>query len=210
MQDRDDIPWDRSRESQLRIRCPVLPLRLRTFYPDCLLVDVLADGSHATLPDYVGPAPAGRQDRWALSSLSVYVFWSFEQLFRTVRTRGFAIERVSIEAARFAVLCALTLVAGVSCLQLVQDRDGAGKQPLADVFDAADREALEAVSATPVGKTEKQKNTHPRGSLVYAAWVCAPPGGWTGSYGKPGPVVMLRGLYQFRAIRIGCGMAGNV
>ena len=97
----------------------------------------------------------------------------------------------------------MTLVAGVSCMQMVQDRDGAAGRPLQDVFEAADRPALEAVSATLEGKTEKQKNPHRKGSLAFAAWVCARLGGWTGYYGKPGPVVMLRGLYQFRAIQRG-------
>ena len=110
----------------------------------------------------------------------------------------------------FRKLCVLTLVAGVSCLQLVQDRDGEGNRPLEDVFVPADQAALEAVSATVEGKTAKQKNPHPRGSLAFAAWVCARLGGWNCYYGKPGPVVMLRGLYQFRAIQLGYDLVGNV
>ena len=62
-----------------------------------------------------------------------------------------------MEAAPFRVLCAMTLAAGVSCLQLVQDRDGESARPLSDVFDEADRTALEAVSAT---------------LAAFAAWVC--------------------------------------
>ena len=81
---------------------------------------------------------------------------------------------------------------------------------LDDVFESADRPALEAVSAKLEGKTEKQKNPHPKGSLAFAAWVCARLGGWTGYYGKPGPVVMLRGLYQFRAIQQGWSLAKDV
>ena len=129
--------------------------------------------------------------------------WVIEQLFRTIKSKGFDIERVSIETAPFTTLCAMTLVAGVSCMQMVQDRDGAAGRPLQDVFEAADRPALEAVSATLEGKTERQKNPHRKGSLAFAAWVCARLGGWTGYDGKPGPVVMLRGLYQFRAIQRG-------
>ena len=90
------------------------------------------------------------------------------------------------------------------------DRDGAGQRPLKDVFEAPDPPVLEAVSASLEGSTDKQKNPHPRGSLAFAAWVCARLGGWTGYYGKPGPVVMLRGRYQFRAIQLGYGIAGNV
>ena len=129
--------------------------------------------------------------------------WVIEQLFRTIKSKGFDIESVSIETAPFTTLCAMTLVAGVSCMQMVQDRDGSAGRPLQDVFEAADRPALEAVSATLEGKTEKQKNPHPKGSLAFAAWVCARLGGWTGYDGKPGPVVMLHGLYQFRAIQRG-------
>ena len=143
--------------------------------------------------------------------------WVIEQLFRTVKTNGFDIERVSMETAPFRTLCAMTLEAGISCLQMVQDRDprlregrlGAGR-PLRDVFEDEDRPALEAVSATLEGNTEKQKNPHTKGSLAFAAWVCARLGGWTGYYGKPGPVVMLHGLYQFRAIQRGYQLKHDV
>ena len=136
--------------------------------------------------------------------------WLIEQLFRTIKTKGFDIERVSVAEAPFEKLAATALVAGVSCLQLVQERDGLAKRPLQDVFESADQPALEAVSEQLEGKTEKQKNPHPKGSLAFAAWVCARLGGWTGYYGKPGPVVMLRGLYQFRAIQHGWSLARNV
>lgn len=136
--------------------------------------------------------------------------WVIEQLFRTIKTKGFDIERVSMETAPFTTLCAMTLEAGVSCLQMVQDRDGGAGRPLQDVFEDEDRPALEAVSATLEGKTEKQKNPHTKGSLAFAAWVCARLGGWTGYYGKPGPVVMLHGLYQFRAIQRGYRLKHDV
>ena len=136
--------------------------------------------------------------------------WVIEQLFRTIKSKGFDIENVSMETAPFRTLCAMTLVAGISCMQLVQDRDGEANRPLQDVFEVEDQPALEAVSASLEGKTEKQKNPHPKGSLAFAAWLCARLGGWTGYYGKPGPVVMLRGLYQFRAIQLGYEIAGNV
>lgn len=136
--------------------------------------------------------------------------WVIEQLFRTIKTKGFDIERVSMAEAPFEKLAATALVAGVSCLQLVQDRDGLAKRPLQDVFESEDQPALEAVSSQLEGATEKQKNPHPKGSLAFAAWVCARLGGWTGYYGKPGPVVMLRGLYQFRAIQHGWSLARNV
>lgn len=136
--------------------------------------------------------------------------WVIEELFRTLKTRGFDIERVSIAEGPFGKLAAAALVAAVSVLQLVQDRDGAARRPFTDVFAPDEQEALEAVSAELEGNTEKQKNLHPKGSLAFAAWVCARLGGWTGYYGKPGPVVMLRGLHQFRAMQHGWRIAQNV
>ena len=62
---------------------------------------------------------------------------------------------------------------------------------------------LEQVCKSLEGDTQKQKNPHPKGSLAYAAWVFARLGGWTGYYGKPGPIVMLRGLTEFHAIKHG-------
>jgi hypothetical protein len=63
------------------------------------------------------------------------------------------------------------------------------------------------VCATLEGKTAKQKNPHPPGSLAYATWVCARLGGWTGYYGKPGPIVVLQGLLRFNVMREGWALA---
>jgi hypothetical protein len=136
--------------------------------------------------------------------------WVIEQLFRTIKTRGFDLERVAIAEAPLEVLAMATLVAGISVLQLVQARDGTSGRPLGDVFEADERAALEAVSVTLEGKTARQKNPHAKGSLAFAAWVCARLGGWTGYYSKPGPVVMLRGLYHFRAMQHGWNIAKDV
>jgi hypothetical protein len=130
--------------------------------------------------------------------------WAIEQLFRSYKTQGFDIEAVRIAEERpFENLAAATLIAAVQVLQLVRDRDGLSGRPLEDVFDPEDQPALEAVCATLEGKTARQKNPHPNGSLAYAAWVCARLGGWTGYYGKPGPIVTLKGLLQFKAIAHG-------
>ena len=64
-------------------------------------------------------------------------------------------------------------------------------------------DAMERVCQSLEGKTAKQKNPYPNGTLAYVAWVFARLGGWTGYYGKPGPIVMLRGLTQFHAIKHG-------
>ncbi len=89
-------------------------------------------------------------------------------------------------------------------MQLVAEREGKARRPITDILDPDDQPALERVNQDLEGKTEKQKNPHPKGSLAYAAWVFAKLGGWTGYYGKPGPIVMLRGLTHFHAIKHGC------
>ena len=132
--------------------------------------------------------------------------WVIEQVFRTLKSQGFDIERLRIdEDAPLCRLVMATLIAGVTIQQLVHARDGyqgpAPLRPLTDAFDAKDRVLLEAFCAQLEGKTARQKNPHPPGSLAYAAWVCARLGGWTGYYGKPGPVVMLNGWLEFQAAK---------
>ena len=216
-------PGRRARDAQLAVRfCPLalqrpanrpaasgLPEAVPVFAVEACEIDPPAGATPAhwrLLTTH--PIESFEQARWLTGLYRKR--WLIEQLFRTIKTKGFDIERVSLAEAPFEKLAAAALVAGVSCLQLVQERDGLAKRPLQDVFESADQPALEAVSAELEGKTEKQKNPHPTGSLAFAAWVCARLGGWTGYYGKPGPVVMLRGLYQFRAIQQGWSLARNV
>lgn len=129
--------------------------------------------------------------------------WIIEQLFRTLKTKGFDIESLRIADGPFEKLIAAALVAAVTVLQLVRERDGAAGRPLDDILDPVDGPVLEATSASLEGKTARQKNPHAKGSLAFAAWVFARLGGWTGYYGKPGPVVMLSGLIRFKAMRHG-------
>jgi len=131
--------------------------------------------------------------------------WAIEQLFRTMKTQGFDIEGLRIEDERPRCnLVMAALIAAVTVQQLVHARDGkrgpnGALRPVTDAFEPEDESLLAAYCAKLEGKTARQKNPHPRGSLAYAAWVCARLGGWTGYYGKPGPIVMLNGWQQFQA-----------
>lgn len=129
--------------------------------------------------------------------------WIIEDYFRTLKTAGFDIEASEIEdpdaMTRFvgAAVCA-----AVKVLQLVRARDGTN-QALADAFDPADQPLLETLSRKLEGKTQRQKNPHPKGTLAFAAWVIARLGSWDGYYGKPGPKVMRIGLQDFQMIKYG-------
>lgn len=137
--------------------------------------------------------------------------WSIEQLFRILKTQGFDIEAVRVaEGGPFENLATATLIAAVTVLQMVRERDGAAKRPLADAFDPADQPALEIISRGLEGKTAKQKNPHPPGSLAHVSWICARLGGWTGYYGKPGPIVMLRGLQDLTSMLRAWKLISNV
>jgi hypothetical protein len=137
--------------------------------------------------------------------------WTIEQLFRVMKTKGFNIEAVRVaEEGPFENLTTATLIAAVQVLQMVRERDGAAGRPLDDAIDPEDRPAVEAICQTLEGKTERQKNPHPKGSLAYATWVCARLGGWTGYYGKPGPIVILQGLLALKAMIGGWRIARDV
>lgn len=130
--------------------------------------------------------------------------WGIEEYFRTLKTAGLDIERADIGDPHAMInFVAAAAVAAVTIKQLVQARDGTTDQRLGDAFDPDDQPILEAVSVSLEGKTARQQNPHPRGSLAFAAWVIARLGGWTGYYGKPGPKVMRIGLTEFRAIKTG-------
>jgi hypothetical protein len=130
--------------------------------------------------------------------------WTIEEFFRTLKTAGFNIEAADIGDPHAMInFAAAATIAAVTIKQLVQARDGNTDQRLGDAFDLADQPILEAVSARLEGKTERQRNPHPKGSLAFATWVIARLGGWTGYYGKPGPKVIRIGLVEFTAIKYG-------
>jgi hypothetical protein len=120
--------------------------------------------------------------------------WTIEQVFRVMKTRGFDIEAVPIQDnAPLKNLGCATLIAAIQIQQMLHDRDGQATRPMTDVFEADDQPVIEAIGTTLEGRTARQRNPHPPGSLAHATWICARLGGWTGYYGKPGPIVLVRG-----------------
>jgi len=152
----------------------------------------------------------GSEDAFAVAEL-YRRRWAIEQLFRALKSEGF-----NIEALRQAndlprqKLVTLLLIATVIVQQLVHAREpipGLVPRPILDAFDLDDIPLLEAWCAELEGKTQRQKNPHPRRTLAYASWVCARLGGWSGYYGKPGPIVMLRGWRAFQDAKRGWTLA---
>jgi hypothetical protein len=130
--------------------------------------------------------------------------WTIEVFFHTLKTAGFDIEQADIADPQVMIkFVTAAAVAAVTIMQLVKARDGTTDQTLTEAFDPSDQFLLEAISTQLEGKTARQKNPHPKGSLAFAAWVMGRLGGWTGYYGKPGPQVMRRGLDDFQRIKFG-------
>lgn len=142
-------------------------------------------------------------EAWAVADL-YRKRWAIEQVFRTLKTKGFDIEglRIADPRPRDKLIMA-TLIAAIIIQQMVHAREGdtAPLRPLTDTFEPDDLSILKTFCARLEGKTARQKNPHPPGSLAYAAWVCARLGGWTGYYGKPGPIVILQGWIEFQAAK---------
>ena len=62
--------------------------------------------------------------------------WTIEQLFRTMKTKGFHIEALRQEQdGPLERLVTAILIAAVKVMQLVAEREGKAHRPLADVFD---------------------------------------------------------------------------
>ena len=126
--------------------------------------------------------------------------WRIEEVFRVLKSDGLKLEDTQVEAAeRLFKLAALALGAAVRILQLTDARDGS-RRPATDVIDGALIEPVAAIGKSLEGKTERQKNHHPKGSLAWLAWITARLGGWNCYYKPPGPKTMATGWKQLAAM----------
>lgn len=133
--------------------------------------------------------------------------WRIEQLFRTLKSDGLALEDSQmVDAERLMRLSAVALGAAVRIIQLVDARDG-GPRSCADVVDEALVEPLEAIGKTLEGKTDRQKNPHETGSLAWLAWIAARLGGWNCYYKPPGPKTMRDGWNRLASMLAGYAIA---
>lgn len=136
--------------------------------------------------------------------------WLVEQLFRVMKTDGFAVETSELEqSASLFRLTHLVLGAALDVLRLMLAERGDGSQPLSHVFDETEQACLSALGGQVEGRTAKQQNPHVAGTLAWAGWVVARLGGWKGyqSQRRAGPITYHRGLTRFRALFEGWALA---
>lgn len=136
--------------------------------------------------------------------------WRIEQTFRACKSDGLGLPEVQTHAAgRLFKLAALAVGAAVRTIQLVDARDGGGR-PGSDVAEPAVLQAAAAIGPTLEGKTQRQKNPHPAGSLPWLAWIVARLGGWNCYYKPPGPKTMRAGWDKLAAMAAGYHIAMSV
>ena len=133
--------------------------------------------------------------------------WRIEEVFRVLKRDGLALEKTQIEdAARLFNLAAMALGAAARIIQLTDARDTSSR-PASDVLDADLFGPADAISLSLEGKTERQKNPHPKGSLPWLAWITARLGGWNCYYKPPGPKTMADGWKRLAAMLDGYAIA---
>jgi hypothetical protein len=133
--------------------------------------------------------------------------WRIEQVFRALKSDGLALEDSQIvDAERMFNLAAIGLAGAIRTIQLVDARDG-GPRPASDVIEDTFTVALERLSRKLEGKTARQKNPHPLGSLAFVSWITARLGGWNCYYKPPGPKTMRDGWNRLAATLEGYALA---
>jgi hypothetical protein len=124
--------------------------------------------------------------------------WVIEQVFRTMKKKGFKIEESQIETPESLMkMFLLGLAAAVQVLCLVHARDGKTSRPVNDVFSEDELIVLRLLLMKCEGK--KKKNPYDPNLLSWASWIIARLGGWNGypSERPPGPITMFDGLKKF-------------
>ena len=133
--------------------------------------------------------------------------WRIEQTFRALKSDGLALDDSQvIDAERIFHLTAIALAGAIRTIQLVDARDGSPR-PASDVIDPSFTVALDRLSRSLEGKTLRQKNPHPIGSLAFVSWVAARLGGWNCYYKPPGPKTMRDGWNRLAATLEGYALA---
>lgn len=136
--------------------------------------------------------------------------WLIEQLFRSTKSKGLAIEDSQLEtAAGLIKLTAIAAKAACIVIQLVQARNGGEELPAEYIFSPEEIEVLTAINKKVQGRTTLQKNPHRNNTLAWAAWIIAKLGGWTGyaSHKPPGPITFHLGLARFQNFTAGWELA---
>lgn len=202
------------RYKKVKIKCPQ-NLKALKKYPDYVeLTIVNAKESKETVP--AGESPID----WKLltthevnnfmdATQIVYWYslrWGIEDFFRLLKKKGFNLESSELETGYgLRKLGLFTMQAATKVMQLRQARDEEVQIATAEVFDKREQNCLEDLLPTLEGNTEALKNPYPKEQLIWAAWIIARLGGWSGykSQRPAGLITLKNGLQKFEMIYMG-------
>jgi hypothetical protein len=140
--------------------------------------------------------------------------WYIEQLFRLLKKQGFGLEQTELEngwAIRKLAIMQLTALLKIIQMNIAYSQPEGG-QPIEEVFDPEQIEALQLLNHKLQGKTRKQQNPNDPTRTKWATWIVARLGGWKGydSQGPPGVIVLKRGLDRLSYVIEGINLSKNV
>jgi Transposase DDE domain len=214
-------PGDAGRVAEVELRAGVVELRRPRHgkaegLPQSLKV-TLVEAVERGAPDGVTPLHwrllttlPGNDLAAAAEVVRLYQLrWRIEQGFRMVKSDGLKLEEAqTFDPHRLFNLAALAMGSAIRIIQLVDARDGS-RRPATDVASAVQIEAAATLGPTLEGKTERQRNPHPKHSLAWLSWIVARLGGWNCYYKPPGPKTMRHGWDRFAAIAEGFALANT-
>jgi hypothetical protein len=125
--------------------------------------------------------------------------WRVEELFAVVKSQGLQLEESRLASGKaLKVTAALALQGALQIIQLKEGREREDKAASL-AFNPHELAFLALLCKKLAGKTQKQQNPYPEGTLAYAAWVIGRLGGWKGlnSQGKAGIKTIAWGLEIF-------------
>jgi len=126
--------------------------------------------------------------------------WFIEELFRVLKSKGFAIEESQLETGGgLKKLAVLALQAALTTMTLKLSLSNSHKISASIIFPKGILYFLTIYMEKLEGKTEKLKNPYEIGSLKWATWAMGRLGGWSGyqSQGPPGYISIKNGIDRF-------------
>lgn len=126
--------------------------------------------------------------------------WFIEELFRLLKKKGFRIEDIQLEdiecIEKDILMAAYAALLSITLKHAFDNPDYCGRIPAYHCFSTPVIKTAKLLLRKLNGRTEKQQNPYPPGSLTWISWIIARLGCWSGyaSQPKPGYTTFKAGL----------------
>lgn len=129
--------------------------------------------------------------------------WYIEELFRVLKSKGFAVEEIQLEteeALQKNLLFSLQAALQIMLLKIAFDKKE-NDIPASVCFSPLQIKMLTIILPKHEGRTTITKNPFRKNSLAWAAWIIARLGAWSGylSQSRPGYITFKEGIDRFYA-----------